>query len=158
MIIEKKTYNLTELTKIIYNLKKNKKTIGFSNGCFDLLHKGHISLIKKSKKLCDYLIIALNTDSSVKLLKGNNRPVDKQSIRIRNLSAMDEVDAIILFSSKTPIILISELLPNLLIKGEDYIGKEIAGSECVIGNGGQVHYIPLLKGFSTTNIINKVEN
>jgi len=158
MIIEKKTYNLTELSKIIHKLKKNKKTIGFSNGCFDLLHKGHISLIKKSKKLCDYLIIALNTDSSIKLLKGNNRPVDKQSIRIKNLSAMNEVDAIILFSSKTPIMLISELLPNLLIKGEDYIGKEIAGSEYVIGNGGKVRYIPLLKGFSTTNIINKVEN
>ena len=133
----------------------HKKVIGFTNGCFDLLHEGHLYLIKEAKKRCDFLIIGLNSDESVKLLKGEGRPIENQEQRAKNLSKMEEVDAIAIFNTETPENIIKDLNPDILIKGGDYNKTDIVGSKFVIENGGSVEVIDLLPGFSTTKIINE---
>ena len=148
-----KELNLDEILKKKKFLKEKKLKIGFANGCFDLLHPGHIFLIKESKKICDYLIIGLNSDSSVKQLKGDARPIDPENLRIEKLSKLYEVDAIILFSEDTPIKLLSKIKPDFLIKGDDYKGKKVAGSDIVIQNGGELKLLKYLDGHSTTNLI-----
>ena len=134
---------------------RNKKIIGFTNGCFDLFHEGHLYLIKESKKKCDFLIVGLNSDKSVKMLKGEDRPIENQEKRAKNLSRMKEVDAIIIFNTETPESIIEGLNPDILIKGGDYNKNDIVGSKFVIENGGSVAVIDLLPGFSTTKIINE---
>tara|TARA_B100001029_G_scaffold175413_1_gene176814 strand:- start:1357 stop:1827 length:471 start_codon:yes stop_codon:yes gene_type:complete len=134
---------------------RNSKVIGFTNGCFDLLHKGHLHLIRESKKKCDFLIIGLNSDESVKLLKGESRPIENQNVRANNLSKIEDVDAISIFKTKTPEKLIKDLNPHILIKGGDYKKSDIVGSKFVIANGGSVEVIDLLPGFSTSKIINE---
>ena len=141
---------LNKISKIRHNI-----IIGFTNGCFDLLHEGHFHLIRESKKRCDFLIIGLNSDESVKMLKGESRPVENQKQRAKNLSKMEEVDAIAIFNTETPENIIKDLNPNILIKGGDYNKTEIVGSKFVIENGGSVEVIDLLPGFSTTKIINE---
>lgn len=151
---DKKIFNLDNLLKKISTLKKEKNIIvGFTNGCFDLLHKGHLKLIKESKNRCDFLIIALNSDNSIKLIKGNERPIENQVLRINNLSNVNEVDAIIVFSEETPLKLIEIINPNILFKGSDYKKKELIGSDFILKNGGKVELIDILDGYSTTNII-----
>ena len=151
---QNKKFLLNELKIKINLLKKQKKqVIGFTNGCFDLLHEGHLHSLIEAKKKCDYLIVAINSDASVKLLKGNDRPIDNESIRLKKLSNLKYVDALIIFKEKTPINIINELLPNILFKGADYKNKKVIGSECVIKNGGIIEFIDILDGFSTTNII-----
>ena len=134
---------------------KNNKIIGFTNGCFDLFHEGHLYLIKEAKKKCDFLIIGLNSDESVKTLKGESRPIENQEQRVKNLSKMKEVDAIVIFNTETPENIIKDLNPDILIKGGDYNKTDIVGSKFVIENGGSVEVIDLLTGFSTTKIINE---
>ena len=151
-----KLYKINDLKDQINIVRKKKLIIGFTNGCFDLLHEGHICLLSNSKKLCDYLIVGLNSDNSVQILKGKNRPIDKENMRVRNLSLRPEVDAIILFYEETPLRLISELIPDILIKGSDYKEKKVVGSDIVIDNGGTIEFIDLLKGYSTSRIIEKV--
>ena len=148
-----KKFNLEEILGKIRILKKKNLKIGFANGCFDLLHPGHISLIKESKKICDYLIIGLNSDSSVKKLKGDARPVDPENLRIEKLSKLNEVDAVIIFSEDTPIRLLSEIKPDFLIKGNDYKYKKVAGSDVVKQNGGKLKLLKYLDGHSTTKLI-----
>ena len=133
----------------------HKKVIGFTNGCFDLLHEGHFHLIKEAKKRCDFLIIGLNSDESVKKLKGESRPIENQQQRAKNLSKMVEVDVIAIFNTETPENIIKDLNPDILIKGGDYNKNDIVGSKFVIENGGSVEVIDLLPGFSTTKIINE---
>lgn len=150
-----KEYLLVDLINKISSLKiKKNKIIGFTNGCFDLLHKGHLYSLRESKKRCDYLIVALNSDQSVKLLKGNDRPVDNERIRLKNLAVINDVDALIIFNEETPLRIIDELMPDILFKGTDYKNKKVVGSESVIKNGGKVEYIDMINGISTTNIIN----
>ena len=134
---------------------RHKKVIGFTNGCFDLLHEGHLYLIREAKKRCDFLIIGLNSDESVKKLKGESRPIDNQQQRAKNLSKMEEVNAIAIFNTETPENIIKYLNPDILIKGGDYNKTDIVGSKFVIENGGSVEVIDLLPGFSTTKIINE---
>jgi rfaE bifunctional protein nucleotidyltransferase chain/domain len=153
-----KQYQDSELIKKIFLLKDEKKIIGFTNGCFDLLHKGHISLLIKAKKKCDYLIIGLNDDSSIKSIKGEDRPIDSQNDRIIKLSKLEEVDAIILFSEDNPLNLIIKLCPDILFKGADYKEKKVVGSDFIIKSGGKVTLIDLLDGYSTTKIINNSSN
>jgi len=148
-----KIYNNIELIKHLDKLRQKNLKIGFTNGCFDLLHKGHLSLLSQSKQKCDFLIVGLNSDTSIKLLKGDDRPIDNESIRLKKLSSIIDVDAIIVFSEETPLNIINELLPNILFKGGDYKNKQVIGSECVLKNGGKIEFIDLLDGFSTTNII-----
>ena len=153
-----KEYSTEKLIIKIVQLKKENISIGFTNGCFDLLHKGHIYSISEAKKKCDYLIVGLNSDISVIKLKGSNRPIDDQSNRILKLSKLDDVDAIIIFHDDNPLKLIKDINPDILFKGADYKNKEIIGSEFIIKNGGKVELIDILKGYSTTNIIKNSSN
>ena len=149
-----KLLNIKEILEKI-SVIRNNKIIGFTNGCFDLFHEGHLYLIKEAKKKCDFLIIGLNSDESVKTLKGESRPIENQEQRVKNLSKMKEVDAIVIFNTETPENIIKDLNPDILIKGGDYNKTDIVGSKFVIENGGSVEVIDLLPGFSTTKIINE---
>ena len=153
-----KEYSAENLIKKIVQLKKENVSIGFTNGCFDLLHKGHIYSISEAKKKCDYLIIAINSDISVSIIKGPNRPIDDQVNRVSKLSKLDDVDAIIIFYDDNPLKLIKDINPDILFKGADYKDKEIIGSEFIIKNGGKVELIDILNGYSTTNIIKNSSN
>ena len=149
MLFERKT-----LIEKIGKLKSANNKIVFTNGCFDIIHKGHLSYLHQSKDLGDYLIVGLNSDDSVTLLKGSDRPINNQNVRAKNLLRLDYVDAVIIFSEETPEELIKLLLPDILTKGGDYQKNQIAGSNTVIKNGGKVIILPHLKGYSTTAIIN----
>ena len=149
MLFERKT-----LIEKVGKLKSANNKIVFTNGCFDIIHKGHLSYLHQSKDLGDYLIVGLNSDDSVTLLKGSDRPINNQNVRAKNLLRLDYVDAVIIFSEETPEELIKLLLPDILTKGGDYQKNQIAGSNTVINNGGKVIILPHLKGYSTTAIIN----
>jgi rfaE bifunctional protein nucleotidyltransferase chain/domain len=141
-------------TIIPYDLRKGKRIV-FTNGCFDILHPGHIYLLAAAKKLGDLLIVGLNSDDSVRRLKGPSRPINNEQIRDENLSAINEVDFIILFTEDTPESLIQQVKPDILVKGGDYKSEEIVGSDFVKSYGGKVMTIPILEGHSTTNLIEK---
>ena len=148
-----KEYKISNIIKRLILLKKNGLRIGFTNGCFDLLHKGHLYSISEAKKKCDYLIIGLNSDISVAKLKGSNRPIDEQAYRVLKLSKLNDVDAIIIFHDETPLRLIKDINPDILFKGIDYKDREIVGSKFVKENGGKVELLDFLDGFSTSNLI-----
>jgi D-glycero-beta-D-manno-heptose 1-phosphate adenylyltransferase len=128
----------------------------FTNGCFDLLHQGHISLLSAAKDLNGKLVIGLNSDRSIKELKGNNRPVNDESSRALLLASLQLVDAVIIFEEQTPLRLIQDITPDFLVKGGDYTIDQIVGSKEVLSHGGSIEIIPLVHGFSTTNMINKM--
>jgi len=142
----------SDLSLLQENIPDNK-TIVFTNGCFDLLHEGHLYLLSEAGKLGDVLIVAVNSDASVKRLKGDNRPIEELAIRCKHLAELDDVQYIISFEEDTPIQLIRHLHPHVLVKGGDYAADKIAGAEFVIQCGGEVVIIPLLEGYSTTKII-----
>lgn len=133
------------------------KRIVFTNGCFDILHLGHIDYLEKARSLGDALIIGLNADESVKRLKGASRPVNKEYARSRMLAALAFVDAVCVFDEDTPKELIETIIPDVLVKGGDYTIEIIVGADTVIQNGGEVKTIELVDGFSTTNIIEKLK-
>ena len=137
---------------------RNKNHIVFTNGCFDILHLGHIDYLYKASNLGDKLIVGVNTDKSVQQIKGNNRPINDESSRVSILASLSFVDAVVLFNEHTPMQLIKLIKPNTLVKGGDYIIKDIIGSDFVISNGGNVKIIPFLKGYSTSRIINSIKN
>ena len=132
------------------------KKVVFTNGVFDLLHIGHITYMAKASELGDKLIIGLNSDSSVKRIKGDDRPVNDQDSRAALLAALFFVDAIVLFEEDTPLNLISTLLPDILVKGADYAIENIVGAKEVIANGGEVKTIDFVDGYSSTSIIQKI--
>lgn len=156
--INNKIYLLDDLKMQLKNWKANGDIIVFTNGCFDILHQGHVEVLAKTADLGNRLIIGLNSDSSVKLLKGENRPINDENARALLLSALTFVDAVVLFSQQTPKQLIAEIRPNILAKGGDYSISEIAGHDIVQQDGGKVFSIPLTEGFSSTNIIDKIQN
>jgi D-glycero-beta-D-manno-heptose 1-phosphate adenylyltransferase len=131
-------------------------TVVFSNGCFDIIHAGHVEYLAESRKLGDRLVLGLNSDSSVQRLKGPNRPVCCEHDRAAVLSALEAVDAVTLFDEDTPEALVSMLLPDILVKGSDWSISEIAGSDAVLRHGGKVLTVPLLEGRSTSGIIEKI--
>ncbi len=147
--------NIDELSKKVASWKRRHLSVGFTNGCFDLLHAGHLHSFIEAKKHCDRLIVAVNSDASVKRLKGDSRPIHDMSTRLQLTSHIREVDAVICFDDDTPIKLIEALVPNLLIKGGDYKAEDIVGYDFVVNNGGKVMTVNLLEGFSTTSIIDK---
>ena len=133
----------------------NEKIV-FTNGCFDILHYGHLSYLMQAKELGDRLVIGLNTDSSIKKLKGELRPIQVETARAMMLASLSFVDAIILFEEETPEILITQVKPTILVKGMDYKEKPIAGADFVKKNGGQVILLDFVQGYSTTSILSKI--
>jgi rfaE bifunctional protein nucleotidyltransferase chain/domain len=142
-----------ELLAIRKNLSDAKQTLVFTNGCFDLLHPGHRHILTESRKLGDKLVVGLNSDPSVRSIKGPERPVDDLGTRISNLSAVPAVDWIVVFDEDTPTALIESLRPDLLVKGGDYSLNKIVGRSIVESYGGKVATIPLLEGYSTTRFL-----
>lgn len=132
------------------------KSIAFTNGCFDILHEGHLEILSRSAASADILVVGVNTDASVKKLKGEGRPVNNETFRAGLLAALSMVDAVVLFDDATPLELIRMIAPDILIKGGDYAIDQIVGAEEVIKNGGEVKIVPLLKGYSTTSLIQKI--
>jgi len=154
--ISEKIYTLQTLIEKVKGWKKQGKKIVFTNGVFDLLHKGHIFSLSQAAKEGDVLIIGLNSDNSVKRLKGEGRPINDQDARALLLAALTMIDAVVVFEEDTPLNLITSILPDVLVKGGDYTIDEIAGAKEVIENGGKVVINPILDGFSTTAIINAI--
>ena len=148
--LEEKIKNLDEICQI---LKNSDKKVVFTNGCFDILHAGHIKYLNKAKKLGEILIIGLNSDNSVKRLKGKTRPINSQNSRALLLSALEFVDFVVIFDEDTPLNLIEKIRPDILVKGADYAGKEVVGSNIA----KEVVLVDFEDGFSTTNIINKIK-
>ena len=132
-------------------------TVVFTNGCFDLLHPGHVDYLEKARSLGDALVVGLNTDASVARLKGPSRPFVAESDRARVLSALACVDAVTLFDEDTPLALSSALLPDVLVKGGDYAVEQIVGRDAVEAAGGTVIVIPFLSGYSTTELLNRIQ-
>jgi D-beta-D-heptose 7-phosphate kinase/D-beta-D-heptose 1-phosphate adenosyltransferase len=151
-----KIKTLKEIKKISQELKKNGKTIVFTNGCFDIIHPGHIKILKKAKSIGDVLIVGLNSDKSIKKIKGEKRPVIDQKGRSEILSSFWMIDYIVLFNEETPEKLIKVILPNFIVKGGDYKENEVAGRDIVEKYGGKVIIVPLYKKYSTTNLIRKI--
>ena len=156
--INDKIISLEALKLRVENWKSSSEKIVFTNGCFDILHRGHIDVLAKTADLGDKLIIGLNSDSSIRKLKEDNRPIVDEKSRALLLAAFSFVDAIVLFSEQTPFNLITDIKPDILAKGGDYKIEEIVGHEVVQQNGGEVITIPLTEGFSSTNIIDKIQN
>ena len=145
----------SDLTK---DLQKINKKVVFTNGCFDLIHPGHIDYLRKAKACGDILIIGLNSDASIQRLKGKERPINDFYFRSSILAALEFVDYIVKFEDDTPLFLIKQILPNILIKGSDYTIDRIVGAKEVLEKGGEVKTIDFLEGFSSTSIINKIKN
>ncbi len=154
---EKKVQNLQSLSKTIIEWRKMGYVIGFTNGCFDLIHPGHLSIIQKAKSLCDRLIVAVNSDVSIKAIKGTKRPIQNQNTRMTILSALSAVDVVIKFDTTTPTDLIKKLQPDKFFKGSDYINTEIPESKIVEAYGGEVVFVDLIEGHSTTSTIDQIK-
>jgi D-beta-D-heptose 7-phosphate kinase/D-beta-D-heptose 1-phosphate adenosyltransferase len=133
------------------------KTVAFTNGCFDILHPGHLFSLAQSAQEADYLIVGLNSDASVQRLKGPTRPINNTQSRATVLANLVLVDVVVVFEEDTPLELIKTLLPNVIVKGGDYTIETIVGAKEVIASGGKVIINPIVEGFSTTNIIEKIK-
>lgn len=155
--ITSKIYTLSDLKIQIDKWKEKGDKIVFTNGCFDLLHRGHVEILANTADLGDRLVIGLNSDVSIQELKGKNRPIIDENSRAILLASLQFVDAIILFSEETPEKLIETINPNILAKGGDYKVTEISGHKVVLENGGEVILVPFIYGFSTTNIVDKIK-
>lgn len=153
-----KIKSLLGLARILKKIKTAKKKVVFTNGCFDILHVGHVSYLQEAKSLGDVLIVGLNSDSSVRKLKGNKRPISSQKNRARVLSALAAVDFIVVFSSATPFNLIKAIKPDVLVKGGDWKIKDIVGAKLVRSYGGTIRRLSYVKGFSTKDLIRKIKS
>ncbi len=151
-----KIKSFEEITYISETLKTQGKKIVFTNGCFDIIHAGHVNYLKKAKELGDILIVGLNSDSSIKQIKGEKRPINNQFDRAFVLSAFYFVDYVVIFEQETPYELIKRVLPHILVKGADWKNKFVVGSDIVVQNGGSVVLIDYIQGKSTTSIIEKI--
>ncbi len=156
--IKSKILSRTQAKAKAKKWKEKNKTIVFTNGCFDILHYGHIHYLSQAKDLGDHLVIGLNSENSVKRLKGNNRPINDDNTRAYLLAALEIVDAIIFFEEDTPLELINLIQPNVLVKGGDYKAEEIVGYKEMKKTGGKIKILSFVKGYSTTNIENKIKN
>ncbi len=154
--LQTKILPLSDLKQKADEWRAAGKTIAFTNGCFDILHAGHIASLTEAAQHGDVLVVALNSDSSVKTLKGENRPVNDEMARAIVMASLGMVDAVTIFSEPTPRELIIAIMPDVLVKGGDYKPEEIAGAKEVIENGGRVAINPIVEGFSTTAIIEKM--
>jgi len=156
--IEKKILSIDAAKALISSWKVTGKTVAFTNGCFDILHQGHLFSIAQAAKEADYLIVGVNSDASTKRLKGTERPVNNEHSRSLLLASLEIVDAVIIFEEDTPLELITALLPDVLVKGGDYTIEQIVGAAEVIANGGRVVINKIVEGFSTTGIVEKIKH
>lgn len=154
--LQEKILPLETAQDIITNWRRDGLTVGFTNGCFDIMHAGHISLLTDAKAKCDKLIVALNTDASVRGLKGPTRPVNAEMDRAQVVAALAVVDAVVLFDEETPLSLLEQLRPDVLMKGADYTREQVVGADLVESYGGRIELLPLKDGYSTSGIIRKV--
>ncbi len=154
---ESKIMSLEEAQKKVKDWQNKGKKVVFTNGCFDIVHLGHIDYLEKARKLGDKLVLGLNTDASVSKLKGETRPVVNEYARSRMMAAFEFVDAVILFGEPTPKELIEFISPDILVKGDDYTLENIVGADFVLAKGGEVKTISLVKGYSTTTLIEKIK-
>lgn len=155
--LKSKIVSKEEAFKKVQSLREAGKKVVFTNGCFDILHPGHVDYLSQARDLGDFLVLGLNTDHSVKRLnKAPNRPVNNESTRAIVLAGLACIDLIVFFDEETPYELIKFLQPNVLVKGNDYKAENIAGYDILKANGGDVITIPLLEGYSTTKLIEKI--
>ena len=154
---ERKILALDEAQKLVSNWKDEGNEVVFTNGCFDIVHLGHVDYLEKASQLGQKMIVALNTDQSVSRLKGPERPINNEYARTRIIASLGFVDAVILFGEETPLSVIEALVPDILVKGNDYSIDKIVGADFVLEHGGKVETIPLVAGYSTTNIVSKLK-
>lgn len=147
----------SEAQKIIASWKSQGMNVVFTNGCFDLLHLGHVDYLEKAAAKGDKLVVGLNTDASVRSIKGSQRPITDENSRSRIMAALEFVNLVVLFDEDTPKNLIETLKPTILVKGSDYLAENIVGADFVIANGGRVETIDLVRGYSTSAIIKKIK-
>lgn len=156
---ENKIVSRSEASQWIRELQGQGLKVVFTNGCFDLLHPGHVACLEGARSLGDALIVALNTDASVRRLgKGAGRPVNPEQDRARLVAALAAVDRVVLFDEDTPLELLRELKPDILVKGGDYRPEEVVGREVVLARGGQVQILPLLPPYSTTRLLQRIQS
>lgn len=155
-LLEKKIKQLKELQEIIARLKAKGKKVVFTNGCFDLLHYGHVQYLEEAKRKGDILVVALNSDASVRRIKGKKRPLVSQKDRLKVVAALESVDYVVVFEEDTPLKAIKLLKPDILIKGADWQKSNIVGGDFVTSYGGRVATVKLSAGRSTTKLIKKI--
>ena len=154
--IESKIVSLPDAAELVSNWKVDRQKVVFTNGCFDVLHYGHVCYLAEAKELGDKLIVGLNSDASVRRLKGETRPINGQKERATLLAALSFIDAIVVFEEDTPENLIKNIIPDFLVKGGDYTFETIVGADFVSSYGGKVITIPLVKNFSSSSIIKRL--
>jgi rfaE bifunctional protein nucleotidyltransferase chain/domain len=152
-----KIKDLPAATRQVAEWKQQGKRVVFTNGCFDLLHLGHVDYLEKARNLGDVLVVGLNTDDSVSRFKGPQRPIQDQVSRSRVMAALESVDLVVFFNEDTPINLISALVPQVLVKGSDYLAENIVGADVVKRAGGEVKTIEFVPGYSTSRIVDKIK-
>lgn len=157
MDTKQKIQTREDATHTIERWKDEGNEVVFTNGCFDILHLGHVDYLEKARSLGQKLVIGLNTDDSVKKLKGKDRPINPEYARARLLASLSFVDLVVPFGEDTPLELIRQLLPDILVKGKDYDISNIVGADVVLEHGGKVETIDLVDGYSTTNIVEKIK-
>jgi rfaE bifunctional protein nucleotidyltransferase chain/domain len=153
-----KIKNVDQAKRLVAEWKSSGHKIVFTNGCFDLLHLGHVDYLEKARALGDKLVLGLNTDDSVSRFKGPQRPIQDQDSRAHVLAALQFIDLVVFFNEDTPLDLISSLLPDVLVKGSDYLAENIVGADVVKKNGGVVKTIEYVPGYSTSRIVEKIRN
>ena len=156
--LKAKIFKIKDLSQIIKQWRLNGDKIVFTNGCFDLIHLGHLEILARSADLGDKLIVGINSDMSIKKIKGSSRPIIEEDSRAKQLAAIEFIDAVILFNEDTPYDLINILKPDVLTKGGDYKKNDIVGNQLINKQQGEVVIIPLTHGYSTTSILEKIKN
>lgn len=154
----KELLSLKEFLEIRKKIKQEGKKLVFTNGCFDIIHRGHVSYLNRAKALGDYLVVALNSDDSVRRLKGEGRPINKLEDRAFVVANLKAVDFVVSFDEDTPFEIISAIIPDVLVKGGDWQVDQIIGRDVVEANGGKVYSLPYVENYSTTMIINKMKS
>ena len=156
-IIPQKIYDLSGLLHQVRRWRVLGKTVAFTNGCFDILHQGHIASLSDAAREADYLVVGVNSDASTCRLKGPDRPINNQDARALLIASLLMVDAVIIFDEDTPLNLINAILPDVLVKGGDYTLEQIVGAKEVMAAGGKVVINPIVEGYSTTGLIGKIQ-
>lgn len=155
-MLKDKIKSINELKRILPRYRKLGKKIVFTNGCFDILHFGHAKYLEEAKRKADILVVGVNSNSSIRKIKGEERPVINEKYRMGLVASLESVDYVVLFKEETPFKIIRALKPDILVKGADWNKEDIVGADFVLKNGGKVYTLKLVKGLSTTNLIKKI--